>query len=116
MCEVKHAQYELRDYNDATLLDAGFFVYDDGTCHDETRHTGQGMIHDIMRNSDLLEYLGHMLCEHLASIGSDERTIYVHDDDTGFNTYETTPEFCVDDIDTLAPYIVLRITEVTEED
>lgn len=117
---TKYARYQLRDYNDAELHDAGQFVYDYDTTHDETAHDGAGMIHDVIRNSDLLEYLSHMLCEHIDNIQTDERTIYIHDDATGFNAYDTTPQFCIHDtgaesLAALKPFLVLRITEITED-
>ena len=120
MANMKQAKYQLRDYNDGELIDAGVFLYHDWCMHIKAMHTGAGMIFDLLDKSSIDEYLGHMLCEHIDSITSDERTMYFHDDvdgDGGIYPHDYTPQFCITDdgdgsLAALKPYLVLRIIEI----
>lgn len=121
MANIKTARYELRDYNDAELLDSGLFIYDYGCQVSRADHVGVGMIFELCDKSSIEEYLGCMLVEHINNIGSDDRSIYFHDDPDGAGgiyPYEYTPQFCIADsgaesLAALKPYLFLRITLVT---
>ena len=114
--------YKLTDFESGTLLDAGEMSYDDYFFHHADKHSGVGMIFDVLKNSYVDEYLSHMLVEHIDSIKPDECTIYIHDQQfptAGDFPYDSTPLFCIADdgpesLAALKPYLILTITDITE--
>ena len=114
---TNETNYELTDFDDGTVLDTGRFRYDGLLHHLTEHHKGMGMMHDVLRNSFLDEYLSCTLVEHVDSITDDELKIYIHDFKPGTNwkgyAYDTTPAFCItddgeDSLGALKPCMVLR--------